>query len=82
MSTVTEGKDYFRNFLHIELDKLLDQAPDFGYIEFHIALKNRLPVNIDAHINQALRIRFPEESQRPEKVGIQNLASSQGKGGN
>jgi hypothetical protein len=43
MSTVTEGKDYFRNFLHIELDKLLDQAPDFGYIEFHIALKNRPP---------------------------------------
>jgi len=70
MSIVTSRKDLSRDFLHTELDRLLDQAPDFGYIEFHIALKNKLPINVDAHINQALRIWSSEEgiSQRSENA--------------
>lgn len=66
MSATIIGKDLSRNFLHAELDRFLDQAPDFGYIEFHIALKNKLPINVDVHINQALRIWSSEEgiSQR------------------
>jgi len=70
MSAAARGKDLSRDFLHAELDKLLDQAPDFGYIEFHIALKNKLPINVDVHINQALRIWSSEEgiSQRSDNA--------------
>ncbi len=66
MNTVTGKEDRSRHFLHAEFDRLLDQAPDFGYIEFHIAFKNKLPINVDIHINQACRIWSAEEgiSQR------------------
>lgn len=75
MSIVTRGKDLSRDFLHAELDRLLDQVPAFGYIEFHIAFKNKLPINIDIHVNQAMRILPSEEGvmQRPEDAQSKDI---------
>lgn len=81
MSVATTGKDFSRNFLHAELDRLLDQAPDFGYIEFHIALKNKLPINVDVHINQALRIWSSEEGINQRSKNAQGKGTGYGIGG-
>ena len=80
MSYLSIKEDRFRDFLHAELDRLLDQAPDFGYVEFHIAFKNKLPINVDVHINQALRIWSLEEGISQRSGNAQSKGTGYGIG--
>lgn len=55
-------KDY-RELLHGELDRTLNDAPQYGAIFFSVSFADGVPVKVDRNITKALRLRGERKNE-------------------